>query len=300
LQIASELGVVEHSEMEWALQEDEKAVARVLLDVLYSPFRQREVLRLEGEDAQSVLDVIQDILNRALLQTKEASSRARRLIAKLSRACDKFPSSLIISGVTERDEQLSFWGGFGDVFKAMYKGKPVALKHMRILQSTDGRSVRQKFYREALVWHNLHHPSIVTLIGIDTESFPSSLCLVSPWMKNGTVVKYLEVLGSALLTVLQILEISEGLAFLHAQNIVHGDLRGSNILVDDTGHACLTDFGLAVLSDTTPAAQTSDRGGCVRWMAPELLEPRTCGLERYARTTASDIYAFGCACLEVR
>ncbi|KAJ7227928.1 kinase-like domain-containing protein, partial [Mycena rebaudengoi] len=219
-----------------------------------------------------------------------------RLIGKLSKACDKLPSSLIISGVTERDEHASFCGGFGDVFKAMYKGKPVALKHMNIFQNADLRYIRRKFCREALVWQNLQHPFIAPLIGIDTESFPSSLCMVSPWMKSGTVLKYLNVLGPARRRTnveRLILEIAQGLAFLHAQNIVHGDLRGSNILVDDTGHACLTDLGLTVLLDA------SNRAGSVRWMAPETLDPAACDLGHFARTPASDLYAFGCVCLEL-
>ncbi|KAF8158809.1 hypothetical protein K438DRAFT_1487569, partial [Mycena galopus ATCC 62051] len=105
------------------------------------------------------------------------------------------PSSLIISGVTQRDEHATFCGGFGDVFKAMYQDKPVALKHMRIaavyILNTIIDLFRQKFCREALVWQRLRHPYIVPLIGIDTESFPSSLSMVSPWMKHGTVIKYL-------------------------------------------------------------------------------------------------------------
>ncbi|KAJ7495404.1 kinase-like domain-containing protein [Mycena latifolia] len=179
----------------------------------------------------------------------------------------------------------------------MYQGRPVALKHMRMFQSTDQRDMRRKFCREALVWQRLRHLYIVPLIGIDTESFPSSLCMVSPWMKNGTVIKYLSGIGKSNRQA-TIREIAQGLAFLHEQNVVHGDLRGSNILVDDDGHACLTDFGLTVLSDAT-ATQTPNGAGSVPWMAPEMLNPTAFGLLNPARTPASDIYAFGCVCLEL-
>ncbi|KAJ7871906.1 kinase-like domain-containing protein [Mycena olivaceomarginata] len=232
---------------------------------------------------------------------RDATSKARRLIGKLAKACDKLPSSLMISGVTERDEYASFCGGFGDVFKAMYQGKPVALKHMRRFQGTDQRDIRRKFGREALVWQRLRHPYIVPLIGIDTESFPSSLCMVSPWMKNGTSIKYLSGITphERRTTVDRLIrEIAQGLAFLHDQHIVHGDLRGSNILVDDDGRACLTDFGLTVLSDAT-TSQTNNGSGSVRWMAPETLDPTRFGLTDFVRTPASDIYAFACICLEL-
>jgi serine/threonine protein kinase len=50
----------------------------------------------------------------------------------------------------------------------------------------------QLLCREALVWQGLRHKYILPLIGIDRESFlPSSFCMVSPWMNNGTVLKYL-------------------------------------------------------------------------------------------------------------
>ncbi|KAJ7697232.1 kinase-like domain-containing protein [Mycena rosella] len=301
VQISSDLGVADDPQLKSALAEDKAAVADTLLDVLYSPGDEQAVLALEGDAAQSLLDIVQDTLDNALLQTREDTSKARRLIGKLAKKCDKLPSSLIIFGVTQRDEHPSFCGGFGDVFKAMYQGKPVALKHMRMFQSTNQRDMRRKFCSEALVWQRLSHLYIVPLIGIDTESFPSSLCMVSPWMKNGTIIKYLSGVGkvSRQSTVNRLIrEIAQGLAFLHDQKIVHGDLRGSNILVDDDGHACLTDFGLTVLSDAT-TTQTPNGAGSVAWMAPEMLNPTAFGLPNPARTAASDIYAFGCVCLEL-
>ncbi|KAJ7203038.1 kinase-like domain-containing protein, partial [Mycena pura] len=236
---------------------------------------------------------------------REATSRACTLIRRLARAADRLPSSLIISGVEQRSPCAVFSGGCGDVFRAMYQGRPVALKYIRRYQETDQRETRRvrfhKLCREALVWQRLRHAFIVPLIGIDMEGFPSSLCMVSPWMKNGTVINFLSgfrgVTRQSVVNRL-IREIAQGLAFLHDQKIVHGDLRGSNILVDDDDHASLTDFGLTVLSDAT--TQSQNGAGSVRWMAPEILNPDAFGLEDYKRTTASDIYAFACVCLEAR
>ncbi|KAJ6480431.1 kinase-like domain-containing protein [Mycena sanguinolenta] len=296
VETSSDLGVADYPRLKAALEADEAALGDKVLEVLYCPSDEQAVLALEDNAAQSLLDIIQYTLDNALLPTRDATSKARRLIGKLAKACDKLPTSLIISGVTQRDEHASFCGGFGDVFKAMYQGKPVALKHMRMFQATDQRDIRRRFCREALLWQRLRHPYIVPLIGIDTESFPSSLSLVSPWMKHGTVVKYLSGFSdSARQKMVErlIREIAQGLAFLHDQRVVHGDLRGSNILVDDSGSACLTDFGLTVLSDAT-VTHTNHGAGSVRWMAPETLNPAACGLTDFARTFASDIYAFAC------
>ncbi|KAJ6518288.1 kinase-like domain-containing protein [Mycena vitilis] len=300
-QVSSDLGVETYPQFHAALEEDQPGLAETVLEILYSPEDEQAILGLEDENAQSVLDIIQHTVDSALLRTRDANSRACRLVGKLAKACDKLPSSLFIYGVDQRDEHASFCGGFGDVFKAMYHGNPVALKHMRIFQGTDQQHIKRKFTREALVWQRLRDPYIVPLIGIDTESFPSSLCLVSPWMRNGTVIKYLTGIGRAdrQRTVDRLIhEIAQGLAFLHNQKVVHGDLRGSNILVNDVGHACLTDFGLTVLSDAT-VTQTTNGAGSVRWMAPETLDPSACGLTDFQRTPASDIYAFACVCLEL-
>ncbi|KAJ7482316.1 kinase-like domain-containing protein, partial [Mycena galericulata] len=221
-----------------------------------------------------------------------------RIIMKLSEACDKLPSSLFITGVTGRDEHPTFGGGFGDIYRSTYDGKTVALKHVRTFQrDEEHRRLRLQFCREALVWQHLQHPYILPLIGIDRETFSPSLCMVSPWMEHGTVLKYLKDHGHANVDKL-LSEIAQGLQYLHSQNIVHGDLRGSNILVTPEWSACLADFGLTSLSDATTATHTSHRAGSIRWMAPELIDPERFG-QRFLRTPASDVYAFGCVCLEL-
>ncbi|KAJ7921478.1 kinase-like domain-containing protein, partial [Mycena leptocephala] len=151
--------------------------------------------------------------------------------------------------------------------------------------------------REALVWKDLDHPHILAFIGIDRDSFPSSLCMVSPWMENGTVVDYIKNYGYANVDKL-LAEIAQGLGYLHSRNIVHGDLRGANILIDENWSARVADFGLGSFTDATTSIYTSSRAGSIHWMAPELISPEQFGL-KFARTPASDIYAFGCVCLEL-
>ncbi|KAF8150312.1 kinase-like domain-containing protein, partial [Mycena galopus ATCC 62051] len=222
---------------------------------------------------------------------------ALRIIRKLSESCDRLPSSLFIVGVNHRDEYPVFGGGFGDIYRASYGDQRVALKHMRhLLNDSDLRHVRLKFCREALLWRDLRHPNILPFLGIDRDSFPSSLCIVSPWMEHGTVLSYLKTHGHATVDKL-LYEIAQALEYLHSHNIVHGDLRGTNILIQEDGSACLADFGLSTFSDATAATSTT-RAGCTRWMAPELLAPEHFGLN-FARTPATDVYAFGCVCFEL-
>ncbi|KAJ7235848.1 kinase-like domain-containing protein [Mycena rebaudengoi] len=298
LQISANLGVDNDPKLREALREDEKRISEHLALILNSKSAKADVLKLDGDFAQSFLDVVQNTLDRGLLSDKALNSKARSIIIKLSEACDKLPSSLFISGVDERDEHATFGGGFGDIYRASYAGKNVALKHIRTFQrGPELRRMRLQFCREALVWQRLRNPFILPLIGIDRDTFPPSLCMVSPWMEHGTVLKYLQEHGRRSVDKF-LSEIAQGLQYLHSQNIVHGDLRGANILITDEWAACLADFGLTHLSDATTAA-TSNRAGSIRWMAPELIDPGHFGLN-FVRTPASDIYAFGCVCVEVR
>ncbi|KAJ7261919.1 kinase-like domain-containing protein [Mycena rebaudengoi] len=218
-----------------------------------------------------------------------------------SRAYGKLPASLFITGVTGRDTNPTLGSRFGDIYQASYIGRKVALKHVRIFRDQDADhngKIDLEFCREALVWQHLQHPHILPLIGIDCESFPTSLCMVSPWMEHGTVLEYLDHHGRSNVDRL-LSEIAQGLQYLHSNKIVHGDLRGANILINDEWSACLADFGLSNLDDAATAIDTPNLGGSTHWMAPELLSPEHFREGEYCRTPASDVYAFGCVCLEL-
>ncbi|KAJ7468550.1 kinase-like domain-containing protein [Mycena latifolia] len=298
LELSAELGLADDSNLLNTLRADEERIVMHLVSIFNSREAEDAVLRLKGNSAQAFLDIVQEALSRELFVAQEHSWKARRLIRKLSKACDMLPSALFITGVTGREEHPTFGGGYGDVYRASYDNKPVALKHLRhFLRDSGLRRVRLKFCREALVWKDLHHPHILSFIGIDRESFPSSLCMVSPWMEHGTVLNYLKHHGRGNVDKL-LFEITEGLRYLHSRNIVHGDLRGASILINQNRSACLADFGLSVFSNTTSSTRTSTRAGSLYWMAPELIDPVRFG-HSFIRTPATDIYAFGCVCVEL-
>ena len=71
----------------------------------------------------------------------------------------------------------------------------------------------------------------------------------------------------------------------------------ANILIDENWHPQLADFGLTLFAENSHY-NTTDQGGTMRYMAPELIHPDHFGMT-YRRTYASDIYAYACLCIEV-
>ncbi|KAJ7231954.1 kinase-like domain-containing protein [Mycena rebaudengoi] len=293
-QVSSGVGVVHK-----AVKDDEVQLAIILMGILDDPSIQEDVLRLEGDSAQTFLDVAQHLLDRELLVGKDdLNSEVQILMIKLSEGLHILPSSFFVTGVSGREGYPTFGGGFGDIYRASYNGKPVALKHLRMFhRRTELRSIYSKFCKEALIWQQLKHPYILPMLGIDCETFPSSLCMVSPWMENGTVLKYLEEHGRQDVDRL-LWEVAQGLEYLHSRNIVHGCLCGSDILITQDGSPYLSDFDLASFTNLSAAIEDIDRAGKLRWMAPELLDPNRFGIQ-FRRTKASDVYAFACVCLEL-
>ncbi|TFK41751.1 kinase-like domain-containing protein, partial [Crucibulum laeve] len=93
--------------------------------------------------------------------------------------------------------------------------------------------------------------------------------------------------------------IARGMHYLHQKRIVHGDLKGANILVDRCGRACVADFGLSSVIDSNVLKMSSVGGGSagtIRWQAPELIDPVN---ETIRPTSSSDIFAFACSCYEI-
>ncbi|KAG8215780.1 kinase-like domain-containing protein [Butyriboletus roseoflavus] len=208
-------------------------------------------------------------------------------------------------------------GGFSDVWKGIWtnavgQSRTVALKFLRQYQSV-ANDVREKLLKclktEIAAWHRLQHANICPLYGVIQSVH--SIAMVSPWCNNGTIMQYIqrEDVHVDRLTLLR--QIASGMRYLHNMKpvVVHGDLKGTNILISDEGHALISDFGLSTVVEELSlneaalrAAQfgTSLLAGSTRWMAPELIlslvedDGVLCPVTR-----ESDVFSFACVCLEV-
>ncbi|KIK57557.1 hypothetical protein GYMLUDRAFT_46128 [Collybiopsis luxurians FD-317 M1] len=211
-------------------------------------------------------------------------------------------------------------GGYSDVWMAILNSSKdgrgqelkVAVKVIRSHygSSESGNNLKKRIARELDVWKRLKHPNILPLYGT-ASGFGPFQSLICPWMEHGNVSRYMQKWGDVLSMTdrLQLLcEVAEGLRYLHSHEIVHGDLTGSNILIDDDRHACLGDFGLSnIVSDAQGAfSNHSTIGGAIRWADATLFMAQAPQSESEDQeqafplpTKKSDIYSFGSVTLEI-
>ncbi|KAF9781204.1 kinase-like domain-containing protein [Thelephora terrestris] len=193
-------------------------------------------------------------------------------------------NSLAVSG-----DGPAGYGGSADIWRGEVGGCPVAVKVIRRYSTVPIARAREQFYQEVLVWERLTHPNILPFLGIDTEIFP--LAMISVWMRHGNLREYLVCFPSASRLNL-ILDASKGLEYMHALGYVHGDLKSSNVLIDDNHSARLADFGSsAILPSSKPDVSAFSNAFAVRWLAPELILPEEFGFSARVCSKQSDVYA---------
>ncbi|KAH8796246.1 kinase-like domain-containing protein [Flagelloscypha sp. PMI_526] len=223
-----------------------------------------------------------------------------RWLRKLARSQGRLPLSLYLDNLRIESGQIG-GGGYSDIFIGRLGEEQVCLKVLRIFQSNGHKKrVVKRFCHETLVWRQLRHPNVLRFLGVTETLFPGKFSLVSPFMKNGNVISYLEANPSHDRLAV-VMDIANGLDYLHSFSppIVHGDLRGSNVLVQDDLTCCIADFGLAMVSDSQPLTTTSSDTapkGSIRWSAPEVFSPK-----RFpdAPREKRDVFAFACTIVEV-
>ncbi|CAK5266254.1 unnamed protein product [Mycena citricolor] len=186
-------------------------------------------------------------------------------------------------------------GGYGQVYRGKLDGRfSVAIKWMWSPTCDMSRYMR----RELEISIGLKHENILPLIGsCRLDGHP---VLITPFMKFGDIWRYLSGNHHKVSGLSLILDVASGLAYLHSHNIVHADLKPSNVLVDKHHRACICDMGIshnpAEHLFTTPTAL-----GSFPHMAPELLflDIHGHGISEMKVTQASDVYSFGIMALEI-
>lgn len=182
-------------------------------------------------------------------------------------------------------------GAYGSVHLGRWNGATVVVKCAFL---TDPQA-REMFMREVDIWHKLQHPNIIQLYKACHVGNPFFVCEMA---ENGTLSDFLFKNGDPAIVWQKLLEAARGLLYLHeVHKVMHGDLKGDNILVcisqsSGNGLAKLTDFGLSSKVSSGTRDLNTEEVGAIQWKAPEVIQDRKNG------SLASDVYSFGMCMLE--
>ncbi|XP_077229156.1 putative serine/threonine-protein kinase PBL7 [Tasmannia lanceolata] len=191
-------------------------------------------------------------------------------------------------------------GAFGSVYKGVlpYERK-IAVK----LMDRSGKQGEEEFKMEVDLLSRLHSPYLLALLGYCTDNDHN--LLVYEYMANGGLQEHLYQGSGSHGGVSKLdwetrmsiaLEAAKGLEYLHehvSPPVIHRDFKSSNILLDKTFHAKVSDFGLAKLGSGKAGGHVSTRVlGTQGYVAPEYV------LTGHL-TTKSDVYSYGVVLLEL-
>ncbi|KAJ6842213.1 putative serine/threonine-protein kinase [Iris pallida] len=186
-------------------------------------------------------------------------------------------------------------GTYSNVYRArdLDNGKIVALKKVRF-DNLEPESVRF-MAREIHILRRLDHPNVVKLEGLVTSRMSCSLYLVFEYMEH-------DLAGLASFPGLKFTEpqvkcymqqLLRGLDHCHSRGVLHRDIKGSNLLIDNSGNLKIADFGLASFFDPSQGHPLTSRVVTLWYRPPELL----LGATNYG--VAVDLWSTGCILAEM-
>nr|CAD1843729.1 unnamed protein product [Ananas comosus var. bracteatus] len=186
-------------------------------------------------------------------------------------------------------------GGNGTVYKGVLKDDHVvAIKRAKIIDEKQ----KEEFGKEMIILAQINHKNIVKLLGCCLEvEVPM---LVYEFVPKGNLFQLLHGksprVGVTFETRLRIaVESAEALAYLHSSAsppIIHGDVKSSNILLDDRHMAKVADFGASRPAPMNEVQYVTLVQGTLGYLDPEYMQT-------YELTHKSDVYSFGVVLLEL-
>lgn len=194
-------------------------------------------------------------------------------------------------------------GSFGKVYLGMdaVNGLLMAVKQVELPRGSAPNEERKKnmlsaLEREIDLLKDLSHPNIVQYLYSSLDD--DFLNIFLEYVPGGSVTALLRSYGAFEEPLVKnfVRQILQGLNYLHERDIIHRDIKGANILVDNKGGIKISDFGISKKVDgnllTGKRMNRPSLQGSVFWMAPEVVK-------QTAHTSAADIWSVGCLVVEM-
>ncbi|KAK4688917.1 mitogen-activated protein kinase kinase kinase, partial [Tremellales sp. Uapishka_1] len=193
-------------------------------------------------------------------------------------------------------------GSFGSVYLGMdaHSGLLMAVKQVEL--GTNQRNEERKksmvvaLEREIELLKELQHENIVQYLDSSTDT--NHLNIFLEYVPGGSVAALLNNYGAFEEALVRnfVRQILTGLNYLHEREIIHRDIKGANILVDNKGGIKISDFGISKKVEsnlmTGMRANRPSLQGSVFWMAPEIVK-------QTSYTSKADIWSVGCLVVEM-
>ena len=200
-------------------------------------------------------------------------------------------------------------GSFGSVYLALHAmtGELMAVKQVEVPSSNSNSEIDKRkqnmvaaLKREIDLLRDLQHPNIVQYLGSNSDEEHFNIFL--EYVPGGSVAAMLNSYGQLQEPLIRnfVRQILNGLSYLHGRDIIHRDIKGANVLVDNKGKVKISDFGISKRVEVS-ALQPSKNGGHVNrpslqgsvfWMAPEVVK-------QTSYTLKADIWSLGCLVVEM-
>jgi mitogen-activated protein kinase kinase kinase len=199
-------------------------------------------------------------------------------------------------------------GSFGSVYLALHAvtGELMAVKQVELPEVVQGTEIDKKknnmitaLKQEIDLLQGLQHTNIVQYLGTSCDE--SHLNIFLEYVPGGSIAGMLKQYNTFREPLIRnfVRQILEGLAYLHDRNIIHRDIKGANVLVDNKGGVKISDFGISKRVEASTMLNQGPSGsnrpslqGSVFWMAPEVVRQST-------HTKKADIWSLGCLIVEM-
>ncbi|KAF7313656.1 TKL/TKL-ccin protein kinase [Mycena chlorophos] len=283
-------------------EQDHRELVEYLTNIQNSQTLIQEMVHSQREDTQNLMLMMQRLMAENIRTAeRQHNGLSSNLYDIQTHSQELLPDFHLRRGEVIRIGQFPISGTTAmDIYEGLYlQREKVAIKVVRAVNS-DESSLR-RFEREVAIWKEVWKRDggrhVLPFYGFSQNDGPFPY-MVSPWMPNGTALTYVKQKDATIDYIRLITGIAQGIQVLHSMSppVVHGDVKGSNIVVDSFGNPLLADFGLSrIVEDITgiPFSQSRGVSDSYRWFAPEVC------IGQGALSLSSDIYAYGMTVLEL-